>query len=542
MLTDSNINMEKKNNPRLYKRLVPIRELFFLLLVCMAGCKNTSSILSDTLAAQLDKIEEELHFYPYRVENTIDSLNTYLSSSLREKYQGQLAYLNGLLAYKKGEIDSSLTYIETSLMCFVKQEDKKGQAKCQLVLGWIAETSNYWEQAKTNYYETLKLMGNTPCEEIGWAHLGLFRSKRNLKEAAEEELQMGVEILLNSGKIENKLYTEFIICISKLNDTHTPERLKIIAKKYADLGLNNKVGSVYKSLATYFIRKNQLDSAGFYIDSTLFYLDNNFPGVSLIPASTQFKGLIYFHKKDYRNAQFYFNEALKLYDQFGQKGHKYHALKFLHRIDTINGDYKAAYNHISEENKNYNQTRKREKQRMAKVVETSLQVGLMKEELAKIKYSKQINTLTFSCIVLLITMAFVFLYFRHRIKQRKLKEKQRIITSLIMGLGEKRQLLKRLGLVENDSNATPTQSIETTEDFDQCFTETILHFQQRFDNLSPSEVRYAVMIGMGMPNTIVAEINNVQPSSIRKVKQRIRSKICLNADCNLEQYFSQSIV
>jgi tetratricopeptide (TPR) repeat protein len=330
-------------------------------------------------------------------------------------------------------------------------------------------------------------------------------------------------------------------CISKLNDPQTPERLKVIAQEYAQLGLNNKEGGIYKTLAKLFLYSNHLDSAGFYIDKSLQHLSNDFPGASLIPASTHFKGMVYFHKKDYKNAQLYFNNALQLYDQFGQKGHKYHALKFLHRIDMINGDYKAAYNHISKENKNYNETRNREKQRMAKVAETTLHIGLMKEELVKIKYSKHINTLVFSCIVLFVIMTSVFMYFRHRIKQRKLKEKQRIMTSLLSGLGEKRHLLNRLELAENISNVTPTQSIKTTDNFDQCFTETILHFQQKFDKLSSLEVRYAVMIGMGMPNTIIAEINNVQAPSIRKVKQRIRSKICMNTDCNLEQYFSQYI-
>lgn len=533
--------MKKRNNPIRHKIPVKTRELILLLFVCMAGCKNSSTTINDTLALQLNEIEEKLHFYPSTVENTIDNLNTCLPLSLKEKNQGQLAYLNGLLAYKKGEIDSSLAYIETSLLYFVNEGDKRGQAKCHLVLGWVAETSNYWEQAKTNYYETIRLLNNMPCEETGWAYLGLFRCKRNLKEVAGDDLQKGKDLLFKTGKIENRLYAEFIICISKLNDPLTTEKLKVIAKEYKDLGLKNKVGSVYKCLATHFIHKNQLDSAGFYIDKSLQHLSKDFPGASLIPASTHFKGLVYFHKKEYKNAQLYFNKALQLYDQFGQKGHKYHALKFLRRIDTINGDYKAAYNHILKENKNYNETREREKQQMAKVVETTVHIGLMTQELAKIKYSKHINTLVFSCIVLFVIMTSVSVYFPLRIKQRKLKDKQRIMTSLLSGLGEKRHLLNRLGLVENIAKTTPEQSIKTTDNFDQCFTETILHFQQKFDKLSASEVRYAVMIGMGMPNTIIAEINNVQAPSVRKAKQRIRSKICMNTDCNMEQYFSQYI-
>lgn len=515
--------------------------IIVLVLFFLVSCSKSTQVADSELSVELLRIEDKLHFYPQNVESAIDSLNTCLSSSLKEKHQGQLAYLNGLLAYEKGEIDSSLTYIETSLLYFVKQEDKSGQAKCQLLLGWIAETSNYWEQAKTNYYEAIKLMNNTPCETNGWAYMGLFRCKSNLKEVAGEELQKGKEILFETEKIENKLYVEYLDCISKLSEAGTPERLKIIAHKYVQLGLNNKVGGIYKSLAKLFHYSNQKDSASFYIDKSLQHLNNNFPGASLIPASNQFKGLVYFYDKDYANAQLYFNKALKLYDQYGQKGHKYHALKFLHRIDTVNGDYKAAYNHISEENLNYNETRKREKQRMAKVAETTLHVGFLKEELAKTKYTKQINSLMFSCVVLFILMTSVFAYFRYRIKQRELKEKQRIMTSLLTGLGEKRHMLKRLGLEENDSNSLPVQSIEATDDFDQCFTETILYFQKKFDVLSPSEVRYAVMIGMGIPNSTIAEINSVQAPSIRKVKQRIRNKICLDTDCNLQQYFSQYV-
>lgn len=513
----------------------------FLLFILLTGCKRENSLSEDAMLIQLDSIEEILYFYPIMAENTLDSLNNHYSIPSNEKYRGQLAYLNGLLAFYKGEIDSSLAFIDISYVNFVEQKDPIGQGKCQLLLAWIAEKSNYWEQAKIHYYQSIELMDNVSCMETGWAYLGLFRCKTFLNEQVGDELQVGKEIMYETGEIECTLYAEQMDCFAKFRAPDVTERLNTVASKYLELGLNNKAGSAYKILAKHFVYVNQFDSAGFYIDKSLQYLNSNYPGTSLIPAANQFKASVYFYKKDYQNARLYCNKAIELYDEYGRKINKYHALRLLHRIDKVNGDYVAAYKHILEEKKIYDQTRKREKQRMAQIAEVDANVSGIKEELAQVAYSKRVNTLSLSCVVLFVLLVFVLVYFRFKINERKLREKQQIMSSLLLGLGEKRHLLKRLRLKTDDLPTVPIDSIDSPESFDQCFTETILHFGQKFSELSQQELRYAVMIGMGIPNTIIAEINSVQPNTIRKVKQRIRNKIQLDTSCNLEEYFGKRI-
>lgn len=75
--------------------------------------------------------------------------------------------------------------------------------------------------------------------------------------------------------------------------------------------------------------------------------------------------------------------------------------------------------------------------------------------------------------------------------------------------------------------------------FQTCFKENIQFFSENFPSLSDSEIVYALMFALGYSNETIALIQNIQVSTIRKIKQRMRQKLGLKNDANLESFFEK---
>ncbi len=186
-----------------------MRKIFIV--ICIASiiisCVDEKQVAIEN---ELEQIEYDLHFYSQQAEIKLDSIIQNFSPQMKDEFDGQLAFLSGLLEYKKGNIDSSLTLLDKSLIKSLHQDNVKIQAKSQMVLGWIAEGTGFWEQAKINYYITIQLLNNTSYKETGWAYLGVARCKKNLKEPFYEEAEQGIRILKEIGKKELVLYADYL--------------------------------------------------------------------------------------------------------------------------------------------------------------------------------------------------------------------------------------------------------------------------------------------------------------------------------------------
>jgi len=511
---------------------------FYLIFVCglLTACNTKIKNENVTIERELERIEELIYYYPSQVEHTVDSLYLKYVDNADNEILGQVNFLKGMMAYQKGNVDSTLYFLDNAITAFTKYGDKNGQGKCNLVIAWLAEGMNEWEQAKIHYYESLSLLSNDLFQEKGLAYLGLYRCKYYLNEDVLDEFKKGQTLLNKTGKEEFQLYIKYMDCLSALNKQGTYKRLQNIADDYESLGLNRKAGGIYKTMANSCIRNNKLDVAKCCLEKAFLLSKTKCPGISIVPALWQSKGLISFLEKDYDSAREMLNKALKSYEEYGQAARAYHAYKLIYRIDTIDGDYKAGFQHLLLANKYYNKTRKKEKERMARIAEVKSKVELMTETIEKLKNEKKINGLLFCFVLGLLFLVFVIMVLiiraRSKSRQQKHEEKTRYFQSLLVGLGEKRLIQQRLiGKAEKLSTSGLISS-----DFELCYMEIIQKFSSCFVQLSNNEVRYAVLFALNVSNEVAADIQSVQASSIRKVKQRIRQKLNLDTNLSLEQY------
>ncbi|MCW3786402.1 transcriptional regulator [Plebeiibacterium sediminum] len=495
----------------------------------------------------LDQLFSQMDFngtyYPEKAKHDLQSLKQHISEGDIYKYDGYLNYTDALLLFSDLEMDSSLVCIEKAMASFSVSENSKWLAKSQILLGQIAEVSGLYEQAKINFYEAISI-GEKSSVDAGFAYIGVARCKRVLKEDYKEEFSLGIQILKDAEELEIQLFAEFMELLFDLSNQETPQKLNELASKYLDMKLYLRAASAYKVIASSYNAKGNLKDSHHYCDLAIDICEKHKIGDLIKPALYQFKGVLYFKQKLFDTAEVYFNRSLELYKSLNQEHRMLYSYSYLHKIDIAKNDYVKAYDDLNTYQQLLEETKSFEKIRMAKVLEINNKIDLIKSQLVKLKVEKKASEFMLYLVIVItigiLSAVGVYVYLYQKNKKAKIAELNKEFHNLLIGIGEKQLLEHRLS---HDKKLLKKQKeefskINSTGDivdsFDSCYMETINLFTDSFPQLTKTEVRYAVMLCLKLPMEVIAKVQNVQPASIRKAKQRIRTK--LNVESNIEDY------
>ncbi len=514
----------------------------------------TQSLSEISIRETFTKIDFNTIYYPEKAQEQLDSVTNTFSKSENLIYKGYVEYIEAQLFYNQMEIDSSLYYVEDAISYFTSKEDKIWLSRCQFLLGKIAETTGLYEQAKINYYEAIKLGEGEDQAGVGAAYIGLARCKMTLFEEYDEDLKKGVDILRKEKKEEVRLYADFMEQYFRLKQPDTPNKLKELAKKYLDKRVYDRAVNVYKIVASSYYAQLQFDSAHFYCDKAIEISETRNVGKLILPALYQFKGVLYFKQERYRIAEDYFGKSLDLYAQYNQNNRMLFTYNYLHQINVAQNDFKVAYLNLQKYIDLVEKTTSSEKIRMAKVLEINNKVAIMKGQLAQLKVEKKASEFMLYLVLLITAVILVgvgiYVYMYQKSKKAKIEELNKEFHNLLIGIGEKQLLEHRLNAPSQSKsrvhvntakvfNINELEEGELGDNFDSCYMETIGLLTGAFPQLTRTEVRYAVMICLKLPMEIISKVQNVQPASIRKAKQRIRVK--LNIDDNLDIFLQKHL-
>lgn len=509
------------------------------ILLILFGCAEHSN--KKGINDELLTIEEQIYYYPHLIEGQVDSLKVLMSKDTTHLQVGQVAFLCGFMEYHKGNMDSSICFLEKSVLTYTRKNDVMGQAKCYLLLGWIAEGAGFWEQAKANYYKTIQLTGDINIKENGLAWLGIARCKQILKEPQHDDAGKGITYLKSTGKKVFSLYADFSAFMFGEQNETAAEQLKTVALEYLDLGLGNKGASTYKLLARYYLHQGQLDSAQSQIDKAITNYDGRYKRSCLLPGLYQMKGVIYFFQKDYESSRQYLVKSVEKYHKQGRENLAYYGYKYLMRLDTLQGSYRQAVYHQTKAFHCYQEMQKKEKQLMARVAEVDMNVLSLQQTIEQLVYRSLVSHIVYGCLIVLVLVAgFIFFQLmrqKYQKKQHRARERSLQLQNLLVGLGEKRLLDQSAASEIDQGQEGDWRSGPLQDEFKECYLETIRLFAKDFPQLSETEVRYAVMFALDLSAEIIAELQNVQIATIRKVKQRIRQKVDCQEIDSLEQFF-----
>lgn len=523
--------------PLFMKHFLTIGLLFLVLPSLMAEKRVDKTLLH---------IEKKLWYYTQEAEEMLDSLRVTLTEKELKKHSAHLNYLNGFLTYQKGQIDTALNFTEKALLTFAEIQNKAGQGKCHLLLGWIAEGETQWHQAQTNYFESLRLLDEKSFKEKGFANLGIGRCKMALKEPSRKYIKNGRRLLYKTNQREYSLYADLAKSwFLEKSDPQIPPLLNKVAEEYIQMGLNNNAANVYKRLTIYYSSSVcKPDSVHYYANLGIETYNNNYPGVSLVPSFLYMKGGVYLKQGEIEMAETYLNKSVQMCDKTGFESYKYYPLVFLSNLHARNNQFQKAYNTYREAVDIKEKTHSKERMRMARIAETSANVKLLNEEINNLIRNHTKSKIIFILLIalLLVISAIVFLMFRqkHLARQQRVKNHNRELQSLLAGSSEKKMAIRK-GLIGEvlPQKVKYNNEENLKEKFQACYRENIQIFSENFPSLSHSETIYALMFALHYSNDTIISIQNIQLSTIRKIKQRIREKLALKNDTNLEKFFEK---
>ncbi len=531
-------------------RLYSLLAIAFLLFRCLSV--DSQEVVREDMDHVFSKIDFNSIYYPIKAKEQLDSVKRAFSSEQSLMYNGYLDYIHAQFLYNEMKVDSSLHFVEKAISYFASKEDKIWLSRCQFLLANIAETTGLYEQAKINCYEAIKLGEGLDETIVGVAYLAVARCKMALSEEFESEVIEGVSILKQNKNFEVRMYADFMEQYFRLKELDVPEKLNLLATKYLEKDMYDRAVNVYKLIASSYHSQVQYDSAHVYCDRAIDISEEDDVGHLILPALYQFKGVLYFKQQKYNIADVYFSKSLELYKEYNQSNRMLYTYNYLHQIDIAKSNYRQAYFNLQEYIDLVEKTTSSEKIRMAKVLEINNKVDLMKSQLVQLKVEKKASEFMLY-LVLVITVVVlagvgVYVYLYQKSRKAKIEELNKEFHNLLIGIGEKQLLEHRLIASTHTTEITKRQEPKVfvsngVEDgdisgnFDSCYMETINLFTGSFPQLTKTEVRYAVMICLKLPIEVISKVQNVQPASIRKAKQRIRAK--LNVDDNLGDFLQE---
>lgn len=503
--------------------------LLALLLYC--GCTRKSASKST------DTIENLMHYYPSLAENKLDSLTSISAIHC----QLDVDYIKSFLLYRKGNIDSSLVAVEACLKGYVINNNMEGQAKCKLLLGWISESIGQYEQAKINFYSSLNTSPKKSIQTVHSIH-GIARCKFYLNESIDDELKQVDKILIDINNKEYNLYSKFLSTILNNNFQEKDiQDLLSLSIEFQELGLESNAANIIKSVALKYSDYNKLDSAIISINKGIALNTSNPYGFSILPALYQIKGSVYYKKNELDSASHYLNKALQLYDAHSLHDRKYYSYTLLRKIAFDKKEYIKAYDLLDKALQSEKKSKSITKARIAKLIEISSGINILSTNLEKLKFQQKTTVLLVFIGLLGTAFAFYIVTKNNREKTRKANNKNKELHSLVIALNEKVLLQKRYGRTFDATNQS-SKTLTLAEKFDKCYNETLKSMSDEYSSLSNTECRYALLFGMDFGDDAICSIQSVQKATVRKARQRIRTKLSLAADINLNVFFNKSLV
>jgi len=509
--------------------------LFPLILIILI---NTFKLhAKDSIEDLFITIDKHIVYYPKVAEN---SLNYLLGQYKLSKHEhAQVLYYKGLLNYKTSNLDLALEQLGEAINYFSVNHNRLMQAKCLLALAWVSEAEGHYSLAIGNYYKIRELLMDTACVETGFANISLSKHNYFLGKEYKLYLSKGYSQLNEYGGSPHKLYAQYIKALIS-DEEDSMKSLITIANKYTKNRFYTKASDVYRIIASRYERVKQYDSAMHYVDIAIETYTPEFGGSLTLPSSIQLKGLIYYKQKDFSNALTQFNRSISLFKEYNLEDKLYYPYSYLYRIDTLNNDYKNAFINQSKAYHYKNKLNDIKENHEAKLMEISSNISQLEYRLLVTSNEQATNRVKYIFIIALLFALIIILFFRFKNKQTNIKNHNKELETLAINAKEKILMYEKQKEKSNQILINATNK-NAAANFAFGYSEILNIIEKAHPELNSTDTLYALMFALDLPIDTICELQNVQSSSVRKARQRIRQKLNLDSNCDLTRFFKSVI-
>lgn len=527
-----------------------VLKIYVLLFFIIAGLTSCSKLRkSDPIEVELLLCSRNINFYTVETKKRVDSIKYNVLLQDTSLYHGQLLAISATYHFLNNNLDSALVNINKAALWFGENKVKNvdiWKSKYNHTLGRISESANQLQQAKVNYEKSQELAhpDKNPID-YSFARIAIARINWRLGINYKDGLLDGITHLSTSDLSTERIYARKVKNFF-FNTSSTEDSLVTIAQLFNQHNLPHHASLTFRSLSEYLKSKNgDNNKALTYADSAIHYHTPDPIYKHFTPILYQEKASIL--KSQNKNAQ---AKSLLLSIVEMQKANPSENTHFgtytlLHQIEKESNNPHKAYEYLKTEKEFRIQDFNRNSTFLTKILEINESVDLLEKQITQLHYRKQLLTTgiigisaVLIFIIILIVQSFIRKNKATRIQAERDKQE---LQKMLLVVQEKKEYAKRMQTAKINQIETPNVDTIPANQFEISYSESIIKFRENFPKLSENEIKYAIMFGLGWKREFIAKIQGVEVASIRKSRQRIKNKLNLGSQVDVEMYFREFI-
>ncbi len=472
-------------------------------------------------------ISNNLFYYYENALTSLDSLRNNLSESELELYKPYFQYADAVSFYQLGKYNEAIQYIDSALVSFCWEELQEWEARCFLIAGFVAEAIKV-SKYELEFYELSNKLSKENRTK-GLALYGLARSKRHSKVEWENYYFEGQHYLKQEKSHILDLYQTYSAFYFYPDSSSLISTLLKTAKQFEDIDLQVRASDCYKLVAYGLFKQNKIDEALEFVDKSIFLLTNSeLIQLQHLSSVLYLRGILYQSQDNMRAAKNDFHQAISIHNELGNEHSNYYIYRSLFRQDTLIGNLESA---LLNNNKALACFRKNTD--LNDEINTSFlnivqKRATIQEEIIRTKR----RTINIGILLSFIITLSVLLLIRLNFKRIKINRKYNAIQRMVStSVSDKREVELKASLDKTQEEITRridkhlSKDREFIEYVNENLAATILNVNERFPDLTDSELKCACLILLGCSSKDLEDLLCVKYETVRTYRSRLRRSI-----------------
>ena len=491
----------------------------------------------------------------------------------------------GYLYQEQGIYDSALVYAERALKIFLEHSDSlKYASSLDLISSIHEEQGNYFLSLEyaTKAAGLFHKYGDEQREADALVKIGDGYIIQNDFEKGIAYFNSAIELYRKYNDIqwENYAWQKVASAHLKLDQIDKADSIIEYSLHLSDsIGAMQMIGEGYDIKGEVLFAKGQYREALEKFESALEI--NIDAGDSTFIATQQISiGRCYQALGMHDRAIAFYQKALPISIRMDVKENQKTIYKQLTEIYELRGDNSIAYEYfkkyvaVKDIVENHEKTRqfadmqtKYDSERKEREIKLQQQTIMILEQEAEIQEMVRLRLIV-SIVVVIVLFALLLYVFWLRMKRNKLRQeienerliheldlKKRELTTHTLHIIQKNELLEDLQdkvteLKKKDTGSSYgeiTRLINTNRlidrdwenfksVFEQVHPDFFVKLKSLYQNISSNELRMAAMMKMNLTTKEMASILNITPESVKKARYRMRKKLNLESESNVQDY------
>ena len=499
------------------------------------------------LGERIYTMSRELPDHFVYAADRIDSLKATLSKEEVEVNKHYFDYTVAYVAYVKGYYEKALCYSSSALEHFLYNGEDEWVARCLMLIGHTASAKRFIPESAKAYRMAIKFSKDPYT--LSATYLSLSRVLNSMKHEWKQSLNYADYYAKLTNDEGLSLYRQLVTYWLHPDSAQMPEDIPLLASRFNELKCFGREADAYKCLVFYYLNKKDYDNALEFTNKSIeAYNAEACPPKYLLSSIHYLKGQVLVLLDRWDDAFLEFNRAIVINENAMIKGNSYHIYRTLYDHSYEAKNYEDAIFYLKQCNKSFERIANDKQRLYNRMAAIFTKISIIESELKDVKAqsTRRIALVSFLLIVF-FSAIIIRLRFRKRHFEKRSVDMEGKNSMLKQQTGEflmkagqnaiKDKVLSTHNDLEKQLDKYLTSNHNLPVDLKGKFAETILCFEVKLDMLSQTEKRYAVMIAIGVPYKMMAEIFNVQPRTVAQYRNRIRKKMGIsNTDIDLEQH------